>query len=139
MDPQATASKEDVFDYYGAPTGALQPEHILAEQEAREGVAALFWSWERLRIVYNASLFVVVLLLGFRWLIAGSEGFYVTCALGAFMANVCYCTGFPLIVYAQRLGIRGRSMMPVLFALGLLLSVGLTGLVCLLHARGWSF
>jgi len=135
MDPQSPSVDEDVFDYYVSPTDALQRDRVLAEREARESVAALFWTWERLRIVYNASLFVVVLLLGFRWLIAGDAVFYVTCVMGAFGANVCYCTGFPLVIYAQRLGINGRGMVLVLFGMGLLLSVGITGGVCLAYAQ----
>jgi hypothetical protein len=133
MDPQAAASKEDVFDYYVSPSETSQRARILAEEDVRDGVAALFWKWERLRIVYNAVLFGVVLAVGFRWLVSGNEGFYVRCVVGAFFANVCYCTGFPLVIYAQRLGIDGRGILLILFTLGLLLSMGWAALVCVTY------
>jgi hypothetical protein len=66
MDPQSTAPKEDVFNYYESPTESLQRARIDAEEDVREGVAALFWKWERLRVIYNAVLFAVVLATGFR-------------------------------------------------------------------------
>lgn len=125
------ASTEDVFDYYASPTESLRRERILADREARESVESLFWSWERRRIVYNAVLVAVALFMGSRRLIEGDGQFYATLILGAFLANVFYCTGFPLIVYIRRLGIDGRATSLVLFTLGTLLAMFLTCLVCL--------
>jgi hypothetical protein len=66
MDPLSTAPKEDVFNYYESPAESLQQARIDAELDARQGIAALFWKWERLRVIYNAVLFAVVLATGFR-------------------------------------------------------------------------
>jgi hypothetical protein len=86
---------------------------------------AVFFAWEKLRIVYNLLLMGVVLSLG---LAAGKNhniAFWVNMACQGFMANVCFCAGPVAEGYLCWIGCERRVARWILFLGGLLLSVGL--------------
>ncbi|MEZ6186757.1 MAG: hypothetical protein R3F62_17325 [Planctomycetota bacterium] len=86
--------------------------------------------WELLRIPYNAVLFgVSVAVLGTGVL---APSYFLDGVLAALAANLCYCLGPALEVYLRTLGARQRWVGPLLFAAGLLLSILVTLMACLL-------
>ena len=103
-----------------ATDGAMTPAPVLAR--------TVFLRWERLRVLYNASLAVVVL--GFIIRSGGvhefmDTGFLLFLVSRCFLANVCFMLGPGVEAYAAWLGWRPPWLRSLLFTLGLMLSVGL--------------
>ena len=117
--------------------GATEPLARVVEAEAAGGVAGFFNAhkhvllrWGLLRIPYNLVLFgVSAVMLGTSVL---SPSYFIDGVAAALIANVCYCLGPGLEVYLRTLGAKQRWIGPALFGLGLLLSVIVTAMACLI-------
>jgi hypothetical protein len=85
--------------------------------------------WQRLRLVYNAlvAALTVLLLAGLQdELTFPDTGTTVTyLAVGAVLANICFTAGPAFEIGLRRLGLRTRALTPLLFAAGVLVSVPL--------------
>ena len=90
---------------------------------------AVFVRWERLRILYNGILAVVLIvaLWGFGSLSRMTEPrFFVYVAIRFVGANICFTLGPVAEIYGRWfLGLRGR-LTPLLFAGGTMLAAALT-------------
>lgn len=86
---------------------------------------AVFIAWERLRVVYNAILAVLVLaVVRADW---GDPEFPWELARAAFLANLCFCAGPVAEGYlAVGLGANRQVARWLMFIPGLLLACGLT-------------
>jgi hypothetical protein len=96
-----------------------------AEPVVTPSVKAIFRAWERLRLVYNAVLVLVVVLL--LW--PGRElqpTFWLLLVCQAVNANLCFFAGPLTEWYVGWLGYRSRATRWVLFGSGLLFAVLLT-------------
>jgi hypothetical protein len=85
-------------------------------------VKGIFRAWERLRLVYNAALVLVVMLS------VGPEqeippAFWLFLACQAVLANLCFFAGPLAEWYVGWLGYRSRATRWVLFGAGLLFAV----------------
>ena len=86
--------------------------------------------WELLRIPYNLILFGLCgVMLGGQVL---KPGMFLEGVFAALVANVCYTLGPGLEVYLRTLGVRQRWVGPALFVAGLLFSMLVTAMACLL-------
>ena len=85
---------------------------------------AVFLAWERLRVVYNAALAVVVLV--FAWPALSKSEFYLHLACGVVGANVCLCLGPVVEGYLVLSGAERRAVRWIVFVPGLLLACFLT-------------
>jgi hypothetical protein len=77
---------------------------------------AVFFAWEKLRLVYNAVLAIVVL--GFLG-VSGAETslrFWFQLALAAGGANLCFCAGPVAEGYLCWFGLERRTVRVLLFA-----------------------
>ena len=124
MDPR------DERNVYEAPRGDLCRA---ASSDPKDGSLDLRFlaTWERRRLYYNAVLAGVVLLttsIGL-WRELLDPVFWEVLIAGAFGANVCFCTGPVVEAYARWLGVKGTTIGPILFTMGLLLSIPLTLLI----------
>jgi hypothetical protein len=93
-------------------------------------VRRIFLRWERLRIVYNAALVALVVLLvallyepEIEWALLGWR-----CVVGAVIANVCFFAGPMAETYLNWLGVRNRGVTAILFLMGMLFSLGLAAI-----------
>lgn len=117
----------DFRDAYAAPRG--EPAKAAWSDPERDRPDLSFLAtWERRRVLYNGVLAgVVVAMTGLDlWRPFLDPAFWRVLLAGAFGANVCFCTGPIVEAYARWLGVRGRTIGPILFGLGLLLSIPLT-------------
>jgi hypothetical protein len=83
----------------------------------------VFMRWERLRIVYNALLAMLVLLPmagEVRW---PDLGDLLILLMGAVLANLCYLAGPAAETYLAWLGLRSRLVTAALFIGGVLVSI----------------
>jgi hypothetical protein len=95
-----------------------------ADSVAAPAARPIFRAWERLRLVYNAALALVVMVC----LSPGQEAepaFWLFLACQAVVANLCFFAGPLGEWYAAWLGYRGRATRWVLFGSGLLFAVAL--------------
>jgi hypothetical protein len=93
-------------------------------------VRRIFLRWERLRIVYNAALVVVVMALvailyepEIEWALLGWR-----CVVGAVIANLCFFAGPAAEAYLNWLGVRNRAVTAIFFLMGLVFSLGLAAI-----------
>jgi hypothetical protein len=93
-------------------------------------VRRIFLRWERLRIVYNAALITLVVVLvallyvpEIEWALLGWR-----CVVGAVVANVCFFAGPAAEAYLYWLGVRNRAVTAVFFLMGLVFSMGLAAI-----------
>ena len=101
-------------------------------QSLRESLTDAIRFWEPLRLAYNATLAVIVLI--YFWLgypaskTALSVNTFLFIFLLAVLANVAYCAAYLVDVFAQASGYREtwRKNRWVLFAIGLLFAGVLT-------------
>lgn len=98
----------------------------VAKSHGEASAAEVFVAWERLRLVYNAVLIAVTLVLGARHL--GDERFQIRLVEGAILANALFCAGIVAEGYLALLGFARRPCRITLFALGTLLAAGLAAL-----------
>ena len=94
-----------------------------------EDVREIFAKWERLRVVYNLILLATTLGLMFMDDLVGrviDPLFFLYLLTRCVAANVLFMAGPGVESYASWLGLRHRATRPVLFALGVLLSLPLT-------------
>lgn len=89
--------------------------------------------WEKLRILYNAALvcWVVYLVNVSQPSLFQSFGFWVTCAMGAVVANVCYFAGPLAETYLNWIDFRHRSIRWALLLIGTQFTALLAGGVLL--------
>jgi hypothetical protein len=93
-----------------------------ADLVATPSVKAIFRAWERLRLVYNAVLaLVVVLFLSPRQAVEPTFWLFLACQ--AVAANLCFFAGPLGEWYVGWLGYRSRATRWVLFGSGLLFAV----------------
>ena len=100
---------------------------------------SVFTAWERLRLVFNATLVLLVMVVAStlvnREQLAEARfwRFLIKAAIGA---NVCFCSGFVVEGYLVQVGVPRRVSRPILFAGGLIVSA------CLAYACvamwGWG-
>jgi hypothetical protein len=116
-DPAVNSSR---YNPYAAP--AVTDRVRVADVES--SALDLFWSWEKLRVIYNGILFIEVALL---LSMTGSKTFSISDLLMliffAVAANVCFCAGPVLNGYAIWMGFRGRGVTWLLFLAGTGLAV----------------
>jgi len=102
---------------------------------AVESARAVFLAWERLCVVYNAVLVVVVLIFGGSYL--GDGAFWWFLAYYAVIANLCYCLGPVIEGYFGLLGADRRLVRWSVFVLGTLFGSLLASLaVSFWHLHG---
>jgi hypothetical protein len=77
-------------------------------------------AWERLWLVYNATLAFIVLVFG--WSNLTDRHFLWVLAHGAFWANVCFCLGPVAEYYLVLLGAHRIRYRVVMFILGMMLA-----------------
>lgn len=124
------AVRMDEFDWsdaYAAPLGTPSKGGGVGDADETPDLRFLA-RWERMRVVYNVVLAVMVLLcsgIG-SWRAFLDPTYWELLIAGAFGANVCYCVGPVAEAYLRWLGVRGRSLGLILFGAGLLVSVPLT-------------
>jgi hypothetical protein len=95
-----------------------------ADTGATFSVKAIFRAWERLRLVYNAVLVLVVLLfLSEKREVEPAFWLFLVCQ--AVAANLCFFAGPLAEWYLGWLGYRSRATRWVLFGAGLVLAVAL--------------
>jgi hypothetical protein len=132
MGEEAGRGDRDVL--YDDHLDAYRPPRTAREEPERE--LGILGHWERLRVVYNVVLTaeVALLVLGpfrqaLRWPNLGSVLVYY-----ALVANLCFCAGPVATAYLHWLGVRGPGVTRTLFALGMILSIGLAAAVLLFYA-----
>ena len=98
-----------------------ETEAIPKSADVGDSSFQLWLGWERLRVPYNAFLFVVVC----SFLAPGHKAPFSFTGLVeyAIAANVCFCAGPVAEMYARLIGFRGTWPRVVLFTLGSLFAV----------------
>jgi hypothetical protein len=106
---------------------------ILDAGSERESAHAVFAAWEKLRIVYNVILSLVVLSCMFRFSRSEVPSLpYLTyCML---MANVCFCLGPVVEGYLAMLGTQRRIVRIAVFSVGTLFASLLASMVIMLYS-----
>ena len=99
-------------------------EATLPVEIADESARAVFLAWERLRLVYNAVLVMIVIVFSAAEL--PNREFLRFLARAAVGANLCLCLGPVVEGYAALLGADRRIARWVVFVPGLLLACLLT-------------
>ncbi|MBN2023472.1 MAG: hypothetical protein JW809_11850 [Pirellulales bacterium] len=116
---------------YQPPLGAageIEPSDPAEARYARVGRVMV--AWEKLRILYNAILAVVVALAGgLAWAKWGQRPRLGTLVMGAIMANLWYCAGHVIDGYLSWFGLRSPVVTWLLFGFGTLLAMLLTAFV----------
>ncbi len=87
------------------------------------GEMATFFAWEKLRLLYNAILTVLVFDFEVNHGWPRDIWFWLQVAVGALLANVCFCVGPVVENYLRLLGRTGSLARLILFCLGTLLAV----------------
>jgi hypothetical protein len=101
----------------------------LKGQPPPQSARSVFLAWEILRLVFNAALLLIVLVVGHLFVTRESLGhlafwrFMAMCAVGA---NVCFSLGPIGEGYLALLGVRRSTARLLLFLVGLIVSVVLT-------------
>ncbi len=96
-------------------------------------------AWERLRLVYNAIMLVfglsACLVFASSLLTVAPIQTLMEVAVFGVLANICFCLGpYAEIVIALFISEQtARRARPVMFAVGLLISLGLIGVACLMQ------
>ena len=104
----------------------------------RESAHSVFVAWERLRLIYNSVLLLVVL----SCLTRGTReelpslAYLIICA---FMANICFCIGPVVEGYLVFLGMQRPIVRIVVFCVGTLFACLLTAFVVSLRAMHNNF
>ena len=108
-------------------------------QVCQASAKSVFVAWELLRLVYNAALFLLVVLVA-NTLLGHDElsdprfwRFLVKAAIGA---NLCFCAGPVVEGCLSYVGVPRRVSRPVLFVGGLLASTALA--IACLSTWGWG-
>lgn len=108
---------------------------------AAESARTIFLRWERLRLPYNALLLALtagwLLLVRDELVLPGLLEAGSILVVGAVLANLCFTVGPLVETYVSWLGLRTRTLTPLLFALGVAVSIPLV-LLFLLAAFGWT-
>lgn len=103
---------------YQSPAAASHAARSLASRERSDSARTVFLAWEWLRLGYNAVLALVVVVF------AGSSlaefDFWEFLALGAFVANICFCLGPVMEGYLSLVGIPRRAVRWLIFVPGVL-------------------
>lgn len=89
--------------------------------------------WEKLRVLYNAALvcWVVYLVNTSKPVLFQSFAFWVTCAVGAVVANACFFAGPLVETYFNWIDFRHRSIRWALLLIGIQFTALLAGGVLL--------
>ncbi len=137
MNSIPSAPLSDERNPYVAPlAGGHEP---IPEQGTSQ--SGLLPRWEKLRVVYNVVLAVVVLSF---WAIGpgirlGDPAFLRHLARGCLGANICFCVGPVVNAYAHWLGLRHVAVTVALFVAGTGLSVlAAAGSILVFQMRGFD-
>ena len=103
-----------------------------------EETKGIFRSWEFLRIVYNAILFVLsILMIWDLWPKVLVIPVLMNATLAAIAANICFFLGPITESYLNWLGWKPKKLRSVLFVLGMILSA--TIVICIIGAMHFQF
>ena len=121
------------------PYAASPIDEPLASVRAKSDDSAqeVFWAWEKLRLIYNAIPALITVVICGRYL--AQPLFWEPIIGGAIAANVAFCMGPVAEGYLVHLGANRRFARYVLFTLGMLLLVAITGITVSLHTSLWNY
>jgi hypothetical protein len=110
--PESTPGEEDWI----APADPA----MLRRERKYAAIGRVMVTWEKLRVVYNATLGLTVIAVGVTLIGVSSGGVWVfrVATLGAVVANVCFCAGPVVDGYLTWLGFRSPIITGVLFVAG---------------------
>ena len=101
-----------------------------------EFVKPIFLKWERLRLLYNLILAVIVLFPEGRGIRLPHPSEMLLLLVGAVLANGCFLAGPVAEAYVAWLGVRSRLVTAGLFVVGVLISIPCVWLFALQAAMG---